>query len=264
MLEQMSDDELDYWMNFARDFLVTEIVNVEDLLETASLVKLLEDETNVQSGFVIVEDPVAQYYESIPVDQRPAIVAKAPESGNLRVLWPKVNNLGFEECLVDSGSQIISMAKSTAERLTLTWDPDICIHMQSANKQLDRTLGLAKNVPFKFGSITVYLQVHIIANAAYNILLGRPFDMIAESKYENQPTGEMNITIKCPQTGRRETLVTLPRGAVPSQLESVGWPYGAKKSQNPPDIESHSHSSAGMQSHRPKDIREGFQATSTN
>ena len=44
------------------------------------------------------------------------------------------------------------------------------VHMESANKLLE------KNVPFKFGPITVYLQVHMIEKVVYKVLLGRPFD----------------------------------------------------------------------------------------
>jgi len=34
--------------------------------------------------------------------------------------------------------------------------------MQSVNRTVERTLGLARNVPFSFGEITIYLQVHVI------------------------------------------------------------------------------------------------------
>ena len=62
--------------------------------------------------------------------------------------------------------------------LAVSWDPDIKIQVQSANKTVEETLGLAKNVPFIFGDITVYLQVHIFTDPAYKVLLGRPFNVL--------------------------------------------------------------------------------------
>jgi hypothetical protein len=47
-----------------------------------------------------------------------------------------VNGQGFIEAVVDSGSQIVSMALLEAEKMDLLWDPDVQIYMQSANGQL--------------------------------------------------------------------------------------------------------------------------------
>ncbi|KAG6881065.1 hypothetical protein C0993_002986, partial [Termitomyces sp. T159_Od127] len=49
------------------------------------------------------------------------------------------------EAVVDSGSQIISMAAEVASDLGLIYDPNIVLNMQSANGTVDRSLGLAKN-----------------------------------------------------------------------------------------------------------------------
>jgi hypothetical protein len=44
--------------------------------------------------------------------------------------------------------------------------------MVSVKGGVDQSLGLAKNIPFKIGEITVYLQVHVLRQPAYDILLG--------------------------------------------------------------------------------------------
>ena len=126
---------------------------------------------------------------------------------------------GTEEALLDGGSQIVSMAKEVAVRLKVPWNPEIVIHMQSANRQLEKTLGLARNVPFLFGDITVYLQVHIINNLAYKVLLGRPFDAVCESEVKNSRDGDQLITITDPNTGQRCTLPTYMRGQRPEILK---------------------------------------------
>jgi hypothetical protein len=46
--------------------------------------------------------------------------------------------------------------------LTLAYDQSIKLNMQSANGKVDQSLGLARNVPCKINSITLYLQIHII------------------------------------------------------------------------------------------------------
>jgi hypothetical protein len=56
--------------------------------------------------------------------------------------------------------------------LTLAYDPSIKLNMQSANGEVDQSLGLSRNVPCKINTITLYLQIHIIRSPAYNILLG--------------------------------------------------------------------------------------------
>ena len=54
--------------------------------------------------------------------------------------------------------------------------------MQSANSEVDQTLGLTQNVPLLLREITFYVQFHVIHNPMYNILLGRPFDVLLVSK----------------------------------------------------------------------------------
>ncbi|KNZ82261.1 hypothetical protein J132_03775 [Termitomyces sp. J132] len=69
------------------------------------------------------------------------------------------------------------MALDEALCLGLTWDPDICLRMESANSQVDTSIGLAKNVPFTFAEgFIIYLQVHIFVKLAYTVLLGWPIN----------------------------------------------------------------------------------------
>ena len=90
-----------------------------------------------------------------------------------------------EEALLDSRSQIVSMTREVAAANKITWDLSLSIQLQSANGSLSRTCGLAKNVPFTLGDVTVLLQAHVMDVALYKILLGRPFDTITESTITN-------------------------------------------------------------------------------
>ena len=191
-----------------------EVDSIEDISEAVETIsaerlpgatyKILEEDANgIPKGSVVVSDPVEQYFNTLKTGEKPKTVVVAAESQALRSVYPLINGVGEVESLLDPGSQIVSMSKEVATMLQVPWDPDIVVHMESANKSLEKTLGLAKNVPFVFGSITVYLQVHVIRNAAYRVLLGRPFDTITESVVKNSKDGSQSLTLTDLNTGER-------------------------------------------------------------
>lgn len=175
-------------------------------------------------GSAIMGDPYLQYLETISAGERRRQVVfkayKAEASAALRCIFPVINGEGIAESILDSGSQIVSMIAAEATRLGITYDPDIQILMQSANGQVEKTLGLAKDVAFRFGDIIVYLQVHILRQAPYQVLLGRPFDVVTASTVQTQRDGSQEITIKDPRGNERITIPTLARGAI-KQIKSV-------------------------------------------
>jgi hypothetical protein len=136
----------------------------------------------------------------------------------LRSIYPVVNNLRQEEALLDSGSQIVSMSKETAISLKMSWNPDICINMQSVQGHVEKTLGLATDVPFTFGDLTVMLQIHVINKPSYKILLGCPFDALTRSNVQNERDGSQMITITDPSSDVRVVLPTYPRGQMPKGI----------------------------------------------
>ena len=180
---------------------------------------LAEDTNGMSKGSVVVSDPVMQYLNALAPGEKPKAVVVAAESYALRTVYPLINGIGEVESLLDPGSQIVSMSREVATALQVTWDPDIVVHMESANKSLDKTLGLAKNVPFVFGPITVYLQVHVISKVAYKVLLGRPFDTITESEVKNSRDGSQSLTLTDLNTGERCVMHTHERGKPPVVMQ---------------------------------------------
>ena len=174
----------------------------------------LDPKNGVPIGGLIVSDPVSQYLESVPAGERKPIVV-ARDSESLRVVWPVINEEGKRESIMDGGSQIVAMARHVAVALGISWNPDFRIHMQSANNQLDLSEGLAKNVSFKFGEVTAYLQVHILKNPAYEVLLGRPFEVLTRLTSETDSSGEQTVTITDPNTNKRTVVPTYNRGTRP-------------------------------------------------
>lgn len=204
---QEEDDEL---------FLRKDAINVNDLPAASVLSVQIRDIGHVPAGALVMDDPVLQYLESLERGEEPKQLYVAKESQSLRAVYPLINGIKHEESVTDGGSQIVSMSEASAGELGVSWDPDVRIHMQSANNQIEMTLGLARNVPFLFGDITVYLQVHIIRKPAYKVLLGRPFDTLTESLVKNSSDGGQTITISDPNTGKRCTIPTYARGSDPA------------------------------------------------
>ncbi len=120
------------------------------------------------------------------------------------------------------------MSEDVCLSLGLIYDPTIKLNMQSANGEVDQSLGLVCNVPFQVGDIILYLQIHVICAAAYDILLGRPFDVLTKSIVRNFFDENQTVTIVCPNTGRIATIPTIPRGpprvrAQPFQSKDPGF-----------------------------------------
>lgn len=181
-------------------------VNI-DTLPDSGYFTTTEDRGNIPAGSIVCDDPVLQFLERYEGEDSPQLFV-AKESDSLRTIYPVINGNGTRECVLDGGSQIVSMDKEIALSLGVSWDPDIRIYMQSANKQVEKTEGLARNIPFLFNDITIYLQVHIIRNPAYDVLLGRPFDTLTQSQINNATDGGQTVTVTDPNSGRRCTLPT--------------------------------------------------------
>lgn len=162
---------------------------------------------------IIIPDTYDTYYKSLSPGEKPDPnkLVVSLESSALRSIHPLVDNALHVEAILDPGSSIIAMSEAVSKELSLSYDPDVTLRMQSANGTVNWSLGLARNVPFLIGDLSFYLQVHIIRNPAYNILLGRPFDVLTTSTVQNFADEDQTITIHCPNTGQSATVPTTPR-----------------------------------------------------
>jgi hypothetical protein len=192
-------------------------LRVEDI-PISSYVVLAEESDEIPEGSFVADDPILQYLSSHKeVELRELVVGKTSEP--LRAIYATVNRVGQEECLMDNGSMIVSMARETAIQFGLTWDPTICIEMESASNHVEKTLGLARNVRFSIGGVNVYLQVHILADPPYKILLGRPFDTFTSSVHRTKTDGTSEVVITDPNTKLVANVPTYRRGQGPEELQ---------------------------------------------
>ena len=127
-------------------------------------------------GAIIIEDSYEVYLRTAPEDRSSDCLTVAKESSALHtilpLILPLINHNQYIKLVLDPGSQVITMSEAACHVLALIYDPCIHLHMQSANCEVDETLGLACNVPILVGDITLYVQFHIVHNLAYDVLLG--------------------------------------------------------------------------------------------
>ena len=139
----------------------------------------------------------------------------AKESSSLHTILPLVNHNLYIKSILDPGSQVISMSEEACHALGLIYDLQLRLRMQSVNGKVDKTLGLVRNVPMLLREIMFYVQFHVIRNPAYNILFGRPFDVLLESIVRNYKNEDQTITIHDPNSGRTATVPTFVCGTHP-------------------------------------------------
>jgi hypothetical protein len=215
----LTEEELSYLMP---DEVPLPFVEEPEPASIMALATSQEKPPSLPSNAIIVEDPIDEYYKTLRDGESPdpdqIVVAK--ESSALRSIIPLVNNCLKVEAILDPGCQIVAMSEDVCHELALPYDPTVILHMQSANGTVDPSLGLARNVPFLVGDLTFYIQVHVIRGPAYDILLGRPFDVLTESVVRNFRNEDQTITIHDPNSNRVVTLPTVPRG--PPKILSKG------------------------------------------
>ena len=121
--------------------------------------------------------------------------------------------------MLDPGCQIVAMSEAVSHHLGISYDPNVVLHMLSANGAVDSSLGLARNIPFNIANLTFYMQAHVIRSPAYDILLGRPFDVLTQSVVRNFSNADQTITVHDPNTRRTVTIPTSARRSLRHQKE---------------------------------------------
>ena len=186
--------------------------------------QISQESLEIEDGEIVevwaVMDPLEWEYQVFSMKKKERLEKAAPDMAHLRVVPVVINRIGEEEVLLDSGSQIVSMTRKVAVANKVTWDPNLSIQMQSANGSLLRICGLSRNVPFTLGGVIVLLQVYIMEDASYTVLLGWPFDSITESRIINDQEGNQMLDITYPNTGATVTVPTYKRGALPKRLDT--------------------------------------------
>ncbi|KAG6879146.1 hypothetical protein C0992_004820 [Termitomyces sp. T32_za158] len=185
--------------------------DINDMLPGFALSALPPDTDHPVAKTTVV-DPVETYFKLLAPEDNRTILTVAQDSQAIRSIMLMVDNKSEVEAIVDLGLQIISISANVANELGIIYNPAIHLNMQSANGTINRSLGLAKNVECKIGDLTFYLQIHILQSPAYDILLGRPFNVLARSVVKTLSDDKTTLAIMDPNTGILCTVLTFPRG----------------------------------------------------
>jgi hypothetical protein len=184
---------------------------LNEMVSTHTLIKQVPDEvSSEEETSITVPDVYETYINSLAPGERPIPLNVAQELHALWSITMVIDNREEVEGIIDPGSQIIAMSKAVCHDIGLAYEPSIKLNMQSANSEVDQSLGLSHNIPCKINTITLYLQIHIIWSPAYDILLGQPFDILTKSIVKNFPNEDQTITIVDPNTKCSITIPTLP------------------------------------------------------
>ena len=93
-------------------------------------------------GSTIIKDPYKEFLSTTLVGRHPNLLTVVKESSTLHSILLLINHHLFIESILDPGSQVISMAEEACHSLRLIYDPEVKLSMQSANSEIDKTLGL--------------------------------------------------------------------------------------------------------------------------
>ena len=175
-----------------------------------ALIQSLSYEDEQAAIFIKRGDLIRQLLADCPADH----LIVADDRADMQALPMWINYTHEEECILDSGAQICSIAEDVWNRLKMVpFDPRYHIHMQSANGVIDRTIGLCANVPLTISNITFYIQFQIVKTDAFAVLLGQPFMKLANLVVHHGRTGERTtVTIEDPNSGSTIQLPCYDRG----------------------------------------------------
>ncbi|KAF6741016.1 hypothetical protein DFP72DRAFT_982676, partial [Ephemerocybe angulata] len=136
---------------------------------------------------------------SLPDPPAGMIVAKEVES--LRTIEVNIAGKIKIDALVDDGSQIIGIHRDIWRKLGIPARSDHTLTMEAANSSKSSTAGLLPHLEVWIGSHVFYLQVQVVDDASYDMLLGRPFHALTRLNCQHHSDGGADIILRDPNTG---------------------------------------------------------------
>ena len=142
-----------------------------------------------------------------PFLQQPTCAAFVP----LRVIEATFAGNVKAECILDSGSQFIAMRRDIWEKTGLSLHPDTASTVEAANSSKSSTLGAIPNVTMTIGELELSVYVHIVEEAPFEVLLGRPFFVLTNCETKDTEDGGQMLRITDPWEGTTALIPTRDR-----------------------------------------------------
>lgn len=197
--------------------------HVKDIVTTkkisANLVEVLDSDNSSPSLSGV----------SFPVPQSPAVYVDLVKYNNgfaaatalpLRVIYPNFGHGVEPECILDGGAQVVVMRRDIWERLRVPISQSMAMSMEAANATMTTTRGLVENHPVQLGPITIRLQIQVVDEAPFEVLLGRPFFDVTSCSEISRPGGHHEIHVKDPSNNKPYVFPTYPRPHDPNRSAS--------------------------------------------
>ncbi|KAG6328600.1 hypothetical protein ID866_10491 [Astraeus odoratus] len=83
--------------------------------------------------------------------------------------------------------------------------------LEAANKSKEEMLGIVENMRLKIGGMEFKLQIHVVGDAPFDLLLGHPFFSLASCVTCDQMLGDQSILLMDPNMGIQMLLPTRKR-----------------------------------------------------
>jgi hypothetical protein len=148
------------------------------MVSTHTLIEQVPDEaSSEEETSITVPDVYETYINSLAPGERPIPPNVAQESHVLWSIMMVIDSREEVEGIIDPGSQIIAVSEAVCHDIGLAYDLSIKLNMQSANSEVDQSLGLSCNVPCK-----ITPSPYIYKSTSYGL----------------QPTTYIRLTLRCP------------------------------------------------------------------
>lgn len=157
--------------------------------------------------YVLENEEIASYL--FKADEKETIVV-AEVNASLRTLPLKINGVDAE-AILDSGCQAICISNKLVQQARLPFDPTEIKRMRSANGAINSTLGVVRDMPIELNGLVIYVQAIVLDNPPWQILMGRPFDVLVKSEVKNFENGGAIVTLHDPNSKK---IVSIPTHAL--------------------------------------------------
>ncbi|KAF6750049.1 hypothetical protein DFP72DRAFT_1140045 [Ephemerocybe angulata] len=188
-----------------RELVTTKKVPLETVAPPKSYVATVEHDVDD-----VADSLVSVLLQNLKQQEAKATVANHTET--LRTLELDLDGKVKVHAILDEGSQIIGLRRDIWERLGLPLRSDHTMVMESANGSTSRTMGVIPDLRVRIGTCEFRLQVQVVEEAGYEMLLGRPFHVLAQAQMQHHRDGSGTITLTDPQTRAVITVPTKARG----------------------------------------------------
>jgi len=113
--------------------------------------------------------------------------------------------------IYDTGSQIVVIRKDIVQSLSIHINTQQLIKMEGANSATNWTIGCAENLSLQVGDVLFKIHAHVVENASFGILFGRPFQQALLCRFEDLPGGKVELSVRDPSDiSRRVYIPTRP------------------------------------------------------